>query len=431
MKPVNDTIQSRDVSAMPLDRLVAIAILLGALFLPPSVRAAGQKASARSIEERMQEHVNYDLTLDRIPIGSPTDWKKKYSRIDWIRKADRPFPLKPPSAPFSVRYRHRGQTYGLDDYFKHGDTLAFLVLKDDQIVFERYLHGTTENDRFASMSVAKSIVSILIGVAVDEGRIRSVQDPIVRYLPYLKKGGFATATVEDVLRMASGVDYSENYGDKSSGISRLGHAFWTGKPTFAEFAASLPSEILPGTKIRYQSVNTQVLGLLLERVTGRPLYRYAAEKLWKKIGTESKAFIATGKRQPNTVAYSGFNATLRDYGRVGLMAMRRGKLGATRVVSEEWIRASTTPAPFSQPRLHPKTKQSSDGYGYQWWLPYDEDGNRAFKAVGIKGQTIYVNPEKRIVIAQFSAWPSAGVTRKHYGEKNAVFAAIVKKLAGN
>jgi CubicO group peptidase (beta-lactamase class C family) len=392
--------------------LIPVAILLGGLLVTQTVPAAELAPHKVPIENRVPNYIN----LDRNRTSPSLKWK--YTRFDWVRKADRPFPLKPPSAPFAIRYEYRGRTYGLDDYLRHTDALAFLVLKDDRIVLERYLHGTTSADRYRSYSVMKSIVSLLVGAAVDDGRIRSVQDRIVRYLPYLKKSGFAAATVEDVLRMASGVGYGE-----SKGVGA-----WTGKPTYAEFAASSPSEIKPGTRFRYKNGDTQVLGLLVERVTGKSLTQYAQEKLWKKIGAESDAFIVTPKLQKNTVAFMGFNASLRDYGRVGLMAMRSGELGGTQVVSESWIRASTTPAPFSQSGPDPKTKNWYKGYGYQWWIPNSMDEDRTFKAMGIHGQTIFVNPAKRIVIAQFSAWPYDNAMPKYAGENGAIFKAIVKKL---
>jgi hypothetical protein len=381
-----------------------------------SMAAQSVQNSQSTIAQRIPSHVNRDKSAAG-------------SRIDWIRKADRSFPLKPSAASFSVRYTHNGRTFGLDDYFEHGDTLAFMVLKDDQVVFEKYLHGTTRSDRYLSMSVAKSIVSILVGVAIDERKISSVRDRVVQYLPRLKGSGYEEATLEDVLHMASGVLFSEEYGNADSGIGLLGRANRTGTPTFAEFAASLPSEVRPGTTFHYQSVNTQVLALVLEAATGVPLNRYAEDKLWKKIGTESDAFIVTGEKQPGTCAYSCFFATLHDYARVGLMAVRGGQLGETRVVSEAWVRESSTPAPFARPRLDQSSNAPVRGYGYQWWIPYGEEEDRSFQAVGIRGQAIYVNPVKHIVIAQFSAWPAAGATPEHRGESNTVFRAIVDTLS--
>ncbi len=388
--------------------------LLLALF-QPLLMAQTPVVTEVPIEERMISHVNRDRTA--------TDM-----RVDWVHKADRAFPLKPATAPFTVSYRHNGKTYGLDDYFLHGDTLAFLILKDDQIVFERYLHKTSAADRYLSMSVSKSVVSVLFGVAIDEGKIGSVKDPVVRYLPYLKDSGYKDCTLEDILQMASGVLFSEEYDNSSSGIADLSRANRTGTPTFGEFAASLTSEVKPGTAFHYQSVNTQVLDLVLEKATGMSLNQYAEEKLWKKIGTESDAYFITGKQQPAVAAYGSFFSTLRDYGRFGLMAMRGGQLGGARVVSERWIDASSTAASFARPRLDQSNNNPIRGYGYQWWIPYGEDRDRAFQAVGIRGQAIYVNPAKRVVIAQFSAWPAASARLEHRGESNALYQAIVEKL---
>ena len=173
--------------------------------------------------------------------------------------------------PFSITYTHQGQTLTLDDYFRRTDVLGFLVLKDGRTVFERYLHGTGPSDRYLSMSVSKSVVSVLVGVAVDEGRIASVNDPVVKYVPRLKSSGYRDATIKDVLHMATGVQFSEEYGSAASGIGQLSAASRTGSPTFEEFAASLPSEQPPGTKFNYQSINTQVLALVLEKATGVPL----------------------------------------------------------------------------------------------------------------------------------------------------------------
>jgi hypothetical protein len=223
--------------------------------------------------------------------------------------------------------------------------------------------------------------------------------------------------------------FSEEYGNADSGIGLLSRATRTGMPTFAEFAASLPSEAQPGTAFHYQSVNTQVLAMLLEKATGVPLNQYGEEKLWKKIGTEHDAYFVTGEKQQGICAYSCFYATLRDYARVGLMAMRGGELGGTRVVSRDWIRASSTPPPFARPRRDQSSNNPIRGYGYQWWIPYGEEQDGSFQAVGIRGQAIYVNPAKRIVIAQFSAWPSASARPEHRGESNTLFRAVVDALS--
>jgi len=347
-------------------------------------------------------------------------------RLDWVEPAMQPFPLGTANAPFSVTYTFKGKPFTLDDYFAHTDVLGFLILKDGRTVFERYLHGTGPADRYLSMSVEKSIVSVLVGVAVDEKKIASIDDPVVKYLPQLKDSGYRDATIRNVLNMATGIEFSEDYGVAGSGIGQLTTANRTGMPTFVDFIASLKSEKAPGTAFNYQSVNTQVLAEVLHAATGVPLNAYAETKLWKKIGAESRAYILTGKNQPGICAYGCFYATLRDYARVGLMAMRGGILTNERVVSESWIKQSGTAAPLSQPARNPETGLCSRGYGFQWWVPCGSDG--AFQAVGINGQAIYVNPPKRIVIAQFSARPQALEWDEIRGENAIVFDAIAEKL---
>jgi len=324
-------------------------------------------------------------------------------RTDWIRKEKQVFPLREPDKPFSFEYTYRGRRFSLDDYFKNNCVTGFIVLHDDQIVVEKYFHEADQNSKFVSQSLSKSIVSVLIGAAVEEGLIESIEDPVVKYLPYLSESGYRNVTVKNLLQMATGVDYSENYRDPKSGAALIGSALLRGTPSFKEYARSiLPTHISPGTKFDYQSINTQVLGLLLEKVANRRLNQYAQEKLWKKLGAQSDAFFYQSKKQPDTCAFACFNAALRDYARIGLMMLRGGKLGQERVVSSAWVHASTTPdAAYLKP--NPGGPEGGFGYAYQWWIPPGNEG--VFEAQGIYGQCIYVNPVRHVVIVQTSAWP--------------------------
>jgi CubicO group peptidase (beta-lactamase class C family) len=323
-------------------------------------------------------------------------------RLDWVRKPNQKFPLKQASAPFSLTYTIGDKTSTLDQYLEQADVLGFLVLKDDQIVYEKYLHGAGPDDRFLSMSVGKSVLSVLFGTAVDDGKIH-VNDPVTKYLPYLKGGAYHDCTMKDLLQMASGIEFNEDYLDPKADVHRLLFDLIRGGEPFHQVGVGIKSERKPGTAFHYQSINSEMLALALEKATGVPLNKYAEDRLWKKIGPESDAFFYESKDQPETCAFGCFNATLRDYARFGLMAMRYGELAGNRVVSEAWMRESTTPPDFNQPRLDEKTKTPRTGYGYQWWLPYGED--HAFQAIGIYGQNVYVNPARHVVIAQFSALP--------------------------
>ncbi|MBN1690968.1 MAG: serine hydrolase [Dehalococcoidia bacterium] len=323
-------------------------------------------------------------------------------QLDWVRRPDSPFPIRETSDNFTAVYTFHGIHYTLDEYFARSAVLGFLVLQDDQIVLERYFRGAGPKSRFISNSMGKSIVSVLTGIAVEKGEIKSVDDPVTRYLPSLSESGFSEVTVKQTLQMATGVDWNEDYTDPDSDFSRFVLAWWRGTPALIDFAAACKPVEPPGRRFEYQSIDTQVLGRLLETVSGRPLNEYCERELWQKIGAEDDAFYYRGKQQHDILAAAGFCATLRDYGRFGLMMMNGGKLGGHQIVSEDWVRMSTT-AEGASLLVHPTVGNAcsdSLGYAYQWWLL---DGG-IYMAMGIHGQAIYIDPARRIVIVQTSAW---------------------------
>src|SRR5262245_58342554 len=334
-------------------------------------------------------------------------------RIDWIHKPQTPFALGRSEAVVQSTYSINGQSYSLDDYLTKGDVNAFVVLKDGQLVLERYLHGADPTSRFISFSVGKSVTSVLFGIAVDEGRIPNVEDPVTKFLPELKGTAYDHVSIRNALQMATGVRYDEIYQEPGSDIHTLLLALLHGDRSFLSLAAEYgrrQPERQPGTKFHYQSINTQVLGEILERRTGMRMATYAEDRLWKKLGAESDAFLFESEKLGSTCAFACFNATARDYARFALMAMNRGKIGDTRIVSETWMRDSTTP-PAYENDWWSRTIQTVGRvtglryswtlYGYQWWVDVGSpDG--VFRARGIYGQTLYVNPAKKVVIAQFS-----------------------------
>jgi hypothetical protein len=388
---------------MPVARNViglAVAVVLG-------LRLAAQVQSPPKIDINKMNPT--DLLVDKNSyMSQPQSFYYFYHmdelgfQTDWVRKGDQVYPLSGTGGELPVRYTFHGKGYSLDEYLQRNFVTGILVLHDDRIVLEKYFHGADRNSRFVSQSVSKSIVSILVGAALADGKMKNVDDPITKYLPYLSASGYRGVTVRQVLEMATGVDYNETYGDPNSEAAKLGGALLSGNPPFRQYVATMkPTKVKPGTKFEYQSVNTQVLGLLLEQVTGKRLNEYTEEKLWKKIGAQSDAFFYRGKNQPDTCAFACFNATLRDYARVGLMMMRGGELGGKRVVPASWVHESTTPgAEFLK-----HTDEPGAAYAYQWWVPEGNDG--AFEALGIFGQSVYVNPAKHVVIVQTSAWPEA------------------------
>jgi CubicO group peptidase (beta-lactamase class C family) len=324
---------------------------------------------------------------------------------DWIRRSGPVFALREPSAPFSASYTYGNQQHTLDEYFVRNYVVGFVVMNDDQIVLEKYFHGADRESRFLSNSVSKSFTSVLVGAAIAEGKIKSVDDPVVKYLPWLHdSSGYRNTTIKNLLEMASGVKFDEQYTNPDADISRYASALLHGEPSFHDLVLSIKAKIKPGTKFEYQTINTQVLGMTLEAATGQTLNHYAEEKLWSKIGPEGDAFLFRSTKQAQMCAGSALNVRLRDYARFGLMAMYGGTLGVLQVVPEAWIKASTQPQEkVLQPQPNGPNDRQNFGYGYQWWLLYDDDGS--FAALGIYGQTIYVNPKRHVVIVQTAAWP--------------------------
>jgi len=345
---------------------------------------------------------------------------------DWVHKGGKTYELKEPKGKFAANYVFRGEQHSLDEYFGRNFVLGFLILRDDQILLERYFHDADANSRFLSNSVAKSFLSVLIGVAIQEGKIKSVNDPVIQYLPDLSKSGFRDATIKNLLQMSSGIQFNEDYLKPDADIHRYLAALLRGEPSFEELAASIQSRVKPGTVNEYQSINTQVLGAILEKATGKPLNLYMQEKMWTKIGPQSDAFFYRSKKQKEICAAGCLNVTLRDYGRFGLMAMNGGTLNGNPVAPQAWMHDSATPdADFLMPKPKGPKDEENFGYGYQWWIPYGNDG--VFMALGIYGQTIYVNPKRHVVIVQTSAWPEPD-TDERWDETVKVMDSIAQQI---
>ncbi len=330
-----------------------------------------------------------------------------------FRSADETFPTKAvrrggPLFEFRRRpvalpetYVFRGKTKNLRDFLERTGTTGMVVIRDGTILFEEYYRGNTEKSRVISWSVAKSFISALVGIAVSEGHIRDINQPITDYVPRLKGSGYDGVSIKDVMNMSSGIRFNEDYGDFSSDIQRMGRTIAFGT-SLDDFVASLKNERKPGTYRHYVSADTQALGMLLREATKKSVTAYLEEKIWKKIGMESDAYwLVDGDGME--MVFGGLNAVLRDYARFGLLYLDNGRWGGEEVVPAAWVRASVTPdAPHLMPGDDPKTHDWTLGYGYQWWIPENPDGD--FLAIGIYGQFIYIYPKYRTVIAKSSAY---------------------------
>jgi CubicO group peptidase (beta-lactamase class C family) len=307
------------------------------------------------------------------------------------------FGKAPQSLPESFKFD--GKDIKIDDFLTLTSTTALVVVKDNDVTFEDYYQGTGEFDQRISWSMAKSFLSAIFGVAVEEGHIKDLNVPVTDYVPSLKGSGYDGVTIKNVLQMSSGVYFDENYGDFNSDINRFGRVMALGG-SFDEFAASLTSEREQGTYMHYVSLDTHVIGMVLRAATGRSIEDYFNEKLWSKLGTERDAiYITDSTGQP--MVLGGLNLISRDYARMGKLYRDKGLINGIQVVPAQWIEDSITPdAPHLMPGKR-DTSASKMGYGYQWWIP--DNPKQEFMALGIYGQHIYVNREYNVVIVKNSA----------------------------
>lgn len=338
-----------------------------------------------------------------------------------------PLPAATTRLTLPETYDWNGQPANLQTLLGETDTSGLLVLVDGEIVHEEYRLTSGPEVRWIAWSVAKGFVSALVGIALSEGRFESVEEPITKYVPELVGSAYEGVRIKDILQMSSGARWNEDYGSLTSDITRFGAAIVFGGSQ-DDFSASLEREFEPGTYNRYNSTDTQVLGMLLVRITGQTIAEYMEEKLWQPLGMEQDAYWITDDPGME-LAFGGLNATLRDYARFGELYRRGGEWHGRQIVPADWVAASVT---ADAPHLKPGENSQSDwvlGYGYQWWLPESDEGE--FSAIGVYNQFIYVNPARGVVIAKTSANQAYGKDESTDRELEtfAAFRAIAKRAA--
>ena len=290
-------------------------------------------------------------------------------------------------------------TVNIEEYLERTGTLGMVVVRDGAIVHEQYALGSTDATQHISWSVAKSFTSALVGIAVDEGHIESIMDPVTKYVPSLEASGYDGVPIKHVLEMSSGVKFDEDYADFDSDINRMGRllAFNT---SIEDFVLSLENELESGTVNRYVSMDTQVLGLLLREATGQSVTSYLEEKIWKPMGAEADWYWNVDVNEME-LTFGFLNAVLRDYARFGMLYLNLGKRGDEQIVPEQWVKDSIVPDGEHLEPSDDLTDAEGLGYAYQWWIPAQSDGD--YLAIGVYNQFIYVNPKLNVVIAKNSA----------------------------
>lgn len=324
-----------------------------------------------------------------------------------IAASTRPFQF-PQGEALSVpeTYSFAGANKQSSAFLQETQTSALVVIQDGQLRYENYWLTGGKDVTWISFSVAKSFVSALIGIAIDDGLIESVETPITRYVPELAGSAYDGVRIKDVLQMSSGARWNEDYSDPDSDIMRYG-AVWAGagSGSFDEFTATLEREREPGTYNYYNSTDTQALAMLVSRATGMSLSAYAEQELWQPLGMESAGHWITDKTGVEMAA-GGMLVTARDYAKLGQLFLQKGRWQGEQIVSADWVKDSlVADGAHLKASAHPDYPM---GYGYQWWLPVSDVGE--FAALGVYNQSIYVNPAKNLVIVKLSANADYGRT---------------------
>jgi CubicO group peptidase (beta-lactamase class C family) len=311
-----------------------------------------------------------------------------------VPRATTPWQFKRAPEP-PIFYTFKSDRFSIEDYLGRNPTTGLLIVKDDTILYEHYQYARTDSDRFLSQSMAKTITAMLIGIAVAENKIKSIDDLVSAYVPGLANTEYGGTSLRALLHMSSGVAFTENY-DGSDDITRLSlDLFVERRKDPATSVAQFNTRVAPpGTKWHYASSETEILGLVLRAAVGQPVADYLRDRIWQAIGTEADASWAidgTGQE----VTYCCFNAVLRDYARLGRLLAYDGTWEGRQLIPRQWLLDATTVQP-SDAYLAPGAATPYFGYGYQVWLFPGEQ--RRFALLGIRGQIIFVDPASKLVM---------------------------------
>lgn len=349
---------------------------------------------------------------ERKAIPGETMGQKLESLLFWLQdEKERRFPMMQaifPSIPVSpgtktapfeklknTKPRWKDKTT-LTSYMHDNHVKGIIMIQDDKIRLETYADGIDKETVWTSFSMAKSVSSILLGIALKEGAIESLDDELQNYIPELKGRDYGKVTVRQLLTMTSGIAWNEDYGDPNSDVAQMYQSpCQNNESHILTYMKSLKFAYEPGTHWNYSTGETDLVGILIQKATGKPLADYLSEKIWEPWGMEHCAYWLADECSNLNIGGSGLSATLRDYARLGTLMLNDGKRGDKNLLSEEYLDNATS--------LLFETDDQGGGYGYLWW----RFKNGSYAAIGIFGQMIYINPHKDLVIAQIAAWPKA------------------------
>lgn len=371
--------------------LIAAVILLGVILLALLFNWGKIKLLYTSLNAFKPEHLAH--SFQHMAEIQPTNR---------IERGGSPFHFQRDEAPLPQSFSFQGTEYAVDAFLEKTQTSGLLVIQNDTILHESYRLGSDEGTLFSSNSMGKSFVSALMGIAVAEGYIHSVDDLISNYIPKLTGTEAGKIPIKACLQMASGLDFDEDTDMSSYSLKTL-----LGVPAM-NMIAKLSLQEEPFTYRRYLSINTEILGEIVSNATGKGLAAYMQEKLWSKIGPEQDAYWTLNNDKE--LAMGGLSVSLRDFARFGRLYLNGGSWNREQIIPADWIRDSLdVSAHYSKPGAN-HDSYNAIGYGYQWWVPEGSEGE--FLAIGVYSQWLYVNPTHNIIIVKTGADP--GFMEKDY-----------------
>jgi CubicO group peptidase (beta-lactamase class C family) len=293
---------------------------------------------------------------------------------------------------------------------------GIVVLHDGKVRLERYALGHSADGRWVSFSIAKSVTSTLVGAAIRDGLIATVDDSVTRYVPELRDSAYDGVTLRQLLTMTSGAKWNEDYADPGADVAQFYSApIDPGTDATVSYMRRLERAVPPGQKWHYNTGETNLIGVVLARATGKSLSAYASEKIWARYGMEQDASWMLD-RSGNEHGGCCMHATTRDYARLGQFILEGARVDGQSIVADGWLEAAT--------RKQVDIGQPGAGYGYQWWTR----DTGTFNAYGIHGQQVHVDPTRRLVVAVNSAWPVAAFTKDMIVARTALFDAIRRAI---
>ncbi|WP_338525851.1 serine hydrolase [Pseudomonas batumici] len=314
-----------------------------------------------------------------------------------------------------LNFVHNGQPVDTDAFMRDTNVEGLLVMVRGRVVLERYGADLTANERWTSWSVAKSITSTLVGAAIQDGFIHSIEDPVTRYLPELSGSAYDAVTLRQLLTMTSGVRWSEDYRDPHSDVNQFAHLSEHSGHSVLDYMAGLKRETQPGTRFVYKTGETDLIGLLVSRATHKGLADYLSEKIWSHAGMARDAVWALDA-SGSELSGCCLSMTLEDYARFGLFFMDGGHAGGRQVLPANWVSEATHWAV--------RGDTANLGYGFQWWVGED----KTYQALGIFGQAMYFDPRHELLVVVLGSWPSAS-DKGRFAERQAFFEALSKAVS--